>query len=209
MPRNVKIASWLLRIAAVLAVVLTVGANRASHHIDGARAAYLAIAKDDNGGLIESLQSALRDEVIAGVIATIVLVVVAVAVRRRRQGPRVVTWWACLLVLVVTALVAGTDATTIIGDGGFDTSEIARAATHLLPAWYEAVVELAEFGIIVAMVAVLVLLIRSSVSDFYHSGGVSDQAGLWDYINRARQAETLNGASGAERAADTSFEPDQ
>jgi hypothetical protein len=202
MPRNVTISSWLLGIAAVLGVALAVGAARSGNHVNAGSAAYLAIAKDEDPGLIEPLGYALGFEIVVGVIAAILLSVMAAAVRRRRPWLRVVTWWGSLAVLVMTGVAAGTDASTEIAGGGFDSAVIERAAEDLLPGWYAAVVEVAELGIIAATLGVLVLLARSSVLDFYRSERVSNQPGLWVYAARDLRAPGLGRAPGAQQIAE-------
>ena len=199
MPRNVRISSWLLGSGAALGVALAIGAARSASHVRAGSAAYLAIAKDEDHGVIAPLENALGFEIVAGVITAVLLGMAAVGVRRRRPWLRVVTWCGSFAVLVMAGLAAGTDASTVTGGGGFDTAAIKRAAQDLLPGWYAAVVESAELGIIAATLGVLALLARSSVVDFYRSGQVSDQPGLWTYAVRERKAPGLNRAPAAEQ----------
>ncbi|NJC70532.1 hypothetical protein HC031_12530 [Planosporangium thailandense] len=189
-PRAVRSASRLLVACAAVAAIDAGQAILAVRHLNAAGDVLSRLAPQNDGpGVVPNIRwSLLYDTTVAAALA-LMLAPLGYLVRRPSQPARIVTW--CVGAVGAMALLVG-----IAGNPddlgqptGGEPAEVQRAMRNLLAGWYPSTHALAVVAEIVGIIAVAVLLARSSVVDFYHLRSQGAKPGLWWEARRWRPAD--------------------
>lgn len=189
LPRNVRLCSLTLGVSAGLAVLMLATILVAWRHFEAAAEVYRSAAL--SGGMGDPLDELqwIRSDLgyDAAVVAAMALVTAGLAplIRRPLRWARVATW--CTAVVLGAALLVelggGPDAGGPPLDPG--TSVLDGLRFELLPQWFPGVNAVLGFAVLVLVIASAVLLMRSSVSEFYRPAG-QQQDPQWAAFRRAQ-----------------------
>lgn len=188
MPRIVNIASILIGAAAVLCAVIALGAGFARTQAAKAAATLAEAAGSDGRDLAATVHSSLQSDVVIGVACSVMLAVVAIWARRPAGRARMIAWGVSFVALIAISFGVGEDPSSAVSAGGFTNPHLQQIANRLIPGWYPWIVQLSELGAMAALVAVLVMLLRSGSHDYYRQGRLGDETGLWSFVERENQS---------------------
>jgi hypothetical protein len=181
LPRPVGLASVVLLACAIATLLVGLTSMVALVHLAGARDAYLAATGPDGGEVLSALRSTLVLNTGIGVVAAVLLAGLGFAVRRPWQPARVAAWCVTTAVVTTTSCVLATSPELMATPNAQDPIDLQRATANLLPAWYPDVYSLLSAGLFAGLIAVALLLMRTSAADFYRQPSQTGAPGLWNF----------------------------
>jgi hypothetical protein len=189
LPRNVRLCSLTLGVSAGLAVLMLATILAAWRHFEAAaevyRSASLSGGMGDPVGELQWMRSDLGYD--AAVVAAMALVTAGLAplIRRPLRWARVATW--CAAVVLGSALLVELGGGPDAGGRPLDpeTSVLDSLRFDLVPQWFSGVNAVLGFAVLVLVIVSAVLLLRSSVSEFYRPAG-QQQDPQWAAFLRAQ-----------------------
>jgi hypothetical protein len=171
LPGAARLSSRLLGLSAGLAALKLAAALTACRHFGPAaeayRSAFLDAGMDDLEVQVLQVRSSLAYNVAVLAVTVLTTAGLALMIRRPLRWAQVGTWCAAVVlgVALVIALNGGPDPAG--STPGPQASEIDRLGYDLIPQWYTSVNAVLGLFLLAAVIAAAVLLMRSSVADFY------------------------------------------
>jgi hypothetical protein len=190
----------LLGVSATLAVVMTIAAIAAWRHLGPAAAAYArALADaglDRSGGEPAQVRSTLAYNVAVTAGTALVATLLALVIRKPLRWAQVSTW--CTVVVVWMALGCGLASGPNPAGSvpGRTSSELDRLSYDLVPQWYSPANAVLGLFVLASVTAVGVLLLRSSVQDYYRPAS-SQQDPRWTAFVQKQADGTADGTQPA------------
>ncbi|GAA0577537.1 hypothetical protein GCM10010172_72860 [Paractinoplanes ferrugineus] len=134
----------------------------------------------------DQVRAALVYNLVVAALTVLVAVVLAVVVRRPLRWVRPAAW--CVLGFLGLALFLGLNAGAdpAGSTAGPNADSDSRAYYDLLPHWYPTLNAIQGVAVLVLVVAVFVMLLRSSVADFYRPAS-TEQDPKWSSFVAAQQ----------------------
>lgn len=184
-PPLVRWSSLLLAGCAGLAALMLMMAILAWRHLGPAGDAYESASGFDGGA--DAVRSSIAFNMVVTAAVVLTTTVLAMLVRRPLRWARPVTWG--VLGVVGTALYVGLNAGPDPAGSkpGADADPLNRLYYDLVPQWYPSVNAVLGLALLATGAAAAILLLRSSVSDFYRPASSQHDPKWADFVDRQQK----------------------
>jgi hypothetical protein len=182
----------LFAVTAALAAVMTLASSLAWQHLGPAADTYARMAADLGYGnparLADEVRWSLGYNVAVTVGTALVAGVLALLVRQPLRWAQVAGWCAATAIALGLGFGLVTGSATAGARPDSSSSAFDRLDYDLLPQWYPITNAVLGLALLVAVVAAGVLLLRSSVSDFYRAESRQEDDPRWaNFIEKQKR----------------------
>ena len=157
----------LLAAGAALSILDALACFLALRHLSAASPAFTRTVGSSGADLVAEVRSRLGFNIVVALVAGLVLAWQGLAVRRPFPTARIATWCAALATVIALACGIAAGPEEPVSPTGRETLETRLALENLVAGWYtvvHGVIVAVEF---VAIIALALLLMRTSARDFY------------------------------------------